>query len=164
MKFLASFLFLAIFTIHNSFAEQEIKQTNYFASLRSSETNVRSGPGPNYPIKWTYKLKSIPVRVINEYDNWNEIEDYEGQSGWISQNLTTKKRTLMVRINKSFTSMHSKNSEKSRIIYYLENNVVGEYLTCVDKWCELKIKNKKGWVLKSDLFGVDEEGSKVDEN
>lgn len=157
MKFLTSFLILVIFTIHNSFAEQEIKKTNYFASLRASETNVRSGPGPNYPIKFTYKLKSIPLRVINEYDNWNEIEDYEGQTGWISQNLMTKKRTLMVRISKPITSMHGKNNDKSRIVYNLENNVIGDYIVCVEKWCEMKINNKKGWVLKADLFGVDEE-------
>ncbi|MBU6339143.1 MAG: SH3 domain-containing protein [Rickettsiales bacterium] len=161
MKFLTSFLILVIFTIHNSFAEQEIKQTNYFASLRASETNVRSGPGQNYPIKFTYKLKSIPVRVINEYDNWDEIEDYEGQSGWVSQNLLTKKRMLMVRTSKAETVMYRKNSEKSRIIYNLENNVIGEYLACVEKWCEMKINNKKGWVLKADLFGVDVEKSAI---
>lgn len=152
---------LAIFTAaiflltHPCFAAKQIQEVNYFASLRSNETNVRSGPGQNYPIKFTYKLRSIPVRVISEYDNWNEIEDYEGQSGWVTQSLLTKKRTLMVRTTKSFINMHSKPNEKSRIIYRLENNVIGDYIKCEDDWCGAKIENKKGWVQKVDVFGSD---------
>lgn len=140
----------------NAFAAKQIQEVNYFVSLRSNETNVRAGPGQNYPIKFTYKMRGIPVRVISEYDNWNEIEDYEGQSGWVTQSLITKKRTLMVRTSKSFVNMHSKTNEKSRIIFRLENNVVGDYLKCVEDWCGVKINNKKGWVQKVDLFGGDE--------
>jgi SH3-like domain-containing protein len=146
------FLFL-VFLSSPSFAAKTINEVNYFSSLRSAETNVRAGPGQNYPIKFTYKLRGIPVRVISEYDNWNEIEDYEGQSGWVMQSLLTKKRTLMVRTSKSFVNMHSKNNEKSHIIFRLENNVIGDYLKCVDDWCGIKIENKKGWVMKGELFG-----------
>ncbi len=146
-----------------AFAAQKITEVNYFASLRSNETNVRAGPGQNYPVKFTFKMKEIPVRVISEYDNWYEIEDYEKDSGWVSQSLITKKRTLMVRTNKEFVNMHSKNSEKSRIIYRLENNVVGDYLKCMEGWCGVKINNKKGWVQKSSLFGVDDDNTELQE-
>jgi len=148
------FLFAAFFSF-KTFAAQQIQEVNYFASLRSNETNVRAGPGQNYPIKFTFKLREIPVRVISEYDNWLEIEDYEGQTGWVSQSLITKKRTLMVRTAKSFINMHGKNSDKSRIIFRLENNVVGDYIKCLEDWCGIKINNKKGWVQKSELFGAD---------
>jgi SH3-like domain-containing protein len=135
-------------------ASRIVEEVNYFASLRASETNVRAGPGSNYPIKFTYKLKGIPVRVISEYDNWSEIKDYEGQTGWVTQTLLTKKRTVMVRISKSFVDMHSKDTEKSRVIYHLENNVIGDYIKCDDGWCGVKIENKKGWVKKSNLWGI----------
>jgi SH3-like domain-containing protein len=149
-------LFLASFS--NSLASpREISSVDYFESLRSNETNVRSGPGQNYPIKFTFKLRGIPVRVINEYDNWSEIEDFEGQSGWVMQSLLTKKRTLLVQTTKSFINMYGKNNEKSRIIFRLENNVIGDYLKCVEDWCGIKINGKKGWVLKDDVFGSDNE-------
>ncbi len=151
------FLVTLFFLLHSTtFAAQKIQEVNYFASLRAEETNVRSGPGQNYPIKFTFKLRGIPVRVISEYDNWNEIQDYEGQSGWVTQSLLTKKRTLMVKTSKSFINMHSKNNEKSRIIFRLENNVIGDYLKCVEGWCGIKINGKKGWVSDADLFGGDE--------
>lgn len=134
-------------------AAKKVKEVDYFASLRSSETNVRSGPGVNYQVKFTYKLRKIPVRVISEYDNWNEIEDYEGQTGWISQSLITKKKTLMVRTKKDFVNMHAKANGKSEIIYRLENNVIGDYIKCKKDWCALKVKGKKGWVKKSYIWG-----------
>ncbi len=151
------FIFLPIFLLLSlkTFAAQQIQEVNYFASLRSNETNVRAGPGQNYPIKFTFKLREIPVRVISEYDNWLEIEDFEEQTGWVSQSLVTKKRTLMVRTKQSFVNMHGKNSEKSRIIFRLENNVIGEYIKCLEGWCGIKVNNKKGWVQKSNLFGSD---------
>lgn len=159
ITFLLSFFFLFSNT---AFAQRSISQVNYYASLRSSETNVRSGPGQNYPIKFTFKLRSIPVRVISEYDNWNEIEDYDGQTGWVTQSLLTKKRTLMVRTDKSFVNMHNKTNEKSRIIFRLENNVIGDHLKCSEGWCGIKIENKKGWVKEDELWGDEVEKIKAD--
>jgi len=138
-----------------SHAVQKINEVNYFASLRSNETNVRAGPGQNYPIKFIYKLKGIPVQVISEYDNWNEIKDYEGQSGWVMQSLITKKRTLMIRTTKGFVNLQKKNNEKSRIIFRLENNVIGDYLKCIERWCALEVSGKKGWVRDEEVFGAD---------
>ncbi len=150
--------FLTIFFLALPFpavASRTITEVNYFASLRSAETNVRAGPGQNYPIKFTFKLRGIPVRVVSEYDNWNEIEDFEGQSGWVTQSLLTKKRTLMVITTKKFVNMYRKNNENSRVIFHLENNVIGDYLGCSEGWCNIKINNKKGWVKSADLFGAD---------
>jgi SH3-like domain-containing protein len=58
-----------------------------------------------------------------------------------------------VRSAKTNIDMHSKNNEKSRILFRLENNVVLEYLSCDDVWCNVKIKNKKGWVKADEVYG-----------
>jgi SH3-like domain-containing protein len=150
------FLLFSLFLSDFCFAQKSVEEKNYFASLRTAETNVRAGPGQSYPVKFSFKAKSIPVKVISEYDNWNEIEDYEGQVGWVSQNLLTKKRFLIIRTKKELVNMHIKNNEKSRIVFYLENNAIGEYIKCADDWCALKINDKKGWVKKIDTFGSDD--------
>lgn len=152
IKFIRLLLPILLFSFAAS-ATLIIKEVDYFASMRSKETNVRSGPGQNYPIKFTFKMRGIPVHVINEYDNWSEIEDYEGHSGWVINALLTKKRTLMVRTSKGVINMYKKANEKSRIILKLENNVLGEYIECEGSWCKMKVKNKKGWVKKEDVFG-----------
>ena len=96
----------------------------------------------------------MPVHVISEYDNWSEIKDYEGQTGWIANSLITKKRTLLVRTDKDFINMHKKYNAKSSILYRLENNVVGNYLKCLDDWCAISVENKKGWVERNEVFGI----------
>ena len=148
--------FFMVFYIFSQdvFATQQIQEVDYFASLRSNETNIRSGPGSNYPIKFTFKLRNLPVRIVSEYDNWCEIEDYEGSRGWVAQNLITKKRHLMTFSKKNVIDIYAKKNETSKIIFHLENYVIGEYLKCEDTWCSLKINDKKGWVLASDLYGV----------
>jgi SH3-like domain-containing protein len=151
--FITFFAFLLFFK--NAFATQQIQEVNYFASLRSNETNIRSGPGSNYPVKFTFKLRDLPVKIVSEYDNWSEIEDYEGSRGWVAQNLITKKRHLMTFSKKNIVEMHTKKDTNSKIIFHLENYVIGEYLKCEDLWCALKINDKKGWVLSSDIYGAD---------
>lgn len=156
LRKMAKFLYFTIFLfaiIFDCFAVRQIEEKNYFASLRGSQTNVRAGPGPQYPVKFIFKARLVPIKVLSEYDNWNEIEDYEGQTGWVSQNLLTKKRSLMVLTSKEFINMHSKKNEKSRILYKLKNFVVGEYLGCEKDWCMIKISDKKGWVKSAEVFG-----------
>jgi len=153
-SFLTFFIVLYIFS-QDIFATQQIQEVDYFASLRSNETNIRSGPGSNYPIKFTFKLRNLPVRIVSEYDNWCEIEDYEGSRGWVAQNLITKKRHLMTFSKKNIIDIHVKKNETSKVIFHLENYVIGEYLKCEESWCALKIKDEKGWILSSDLYGVD---------
>lgn len=136
-------------------AVQEIQERDFFASLRASETNVRAGPGPQYPIKFTFKLRSIPVKIISEYDNWSEIKDYDGETGWVNQNLLTKKRTIMVKTAKTFINLHSAETEKSRVILRMENHVIAELIKCSGDWCGIKIEGKKGWVDRKEIWGVD---------
>lgn len=153
-SFLTFFITLYIFS-QDILATQQIQEVNYFASLRSNETNIRSGPGANYPIKFTFKLRNLPVKIVSEYDNWCEIEDYEGSRGWVAQNLITKKRHLMTFSKKNIIDIHTKKNEASKVIFHLENYVIGEYLKCEESWCAMKINDEKGWVLSSDLYGID---------
>lgn len=159
-------IFLSIFFIFSllsqAWATKQIQEVNYFSSLRANETNVRSGPGQNYPIKFTYKVKGVPVRVISEYDNWNEIEDYDGHTGWVTQSLLTKKRTLMVYSKKPTVELRRKKSFDAHLVYRLENFVIGEYVKCEDEWCIIKINGKKGWIEKADVFGVESQVKIID--
>ena len=146
--------FLSVLLSFKCLAEKQIvSEVNYFGSIRASEANVRSGPGGNYPIKFSFRYRSMPVKVVSEYDNWNEIEDFSGERGWISQSLISKKRSLMVVTKKKFITLYSKNDERSPALLYLENFVLGQYQGCVENWCQMKVENKKGWVKKDEVFG-----------
>ena len=67
-----------------------------FASLRSDEVNVRTGPGPRYPIDWVFKRKAMPVEIVAEFENWRKIRDWQGASGWVHQSLLSGKRSFII--------------------------------------------------------------------
>ncbi len=131
-------------------------ETSYFASLRANKTNVRSGPGNQYPVKFTFKLRGLPIKVVSEYDNWSEIQDYLGDTGWINQNLITKKREVIIKTKQNLVNLYEKSNQESKIILKLENNVVGSLVKCQLSWCNIKIASKNGWVLRDKIWGVDD--------
>src|SRR5258708_2086270 len=67
-----------------------------FASLRSDEVNVRTGPGTRYPVDWVFKRKAMPVEIVAEYENWRKIRDWQGASGWVHHSLLTGKRRFII--------------------------------------------------------------------
>ena len=68
-----------------------------FASLASSEVNVRTGPGKDYPIHWVYTRPGLPVRIVDEYDVWRLVEDPDGDKGWTHSSLLSLRRTVVVK-------------------------------------------------------------------
>jgi SH3-like domain-containing protein len=150
-------LLIAIIFFFLSFSNSQainLEERNYFASIKASKANIRSGPGKNYNIRFTYNMKNIPIKVTGRYDNWNEIEDFEGEKGWISQNLLSRKRTAIVKSKKSFINVYLAATIKSRIVIKLENKVVTKLVGCKKSWCKIEVAGKKGWVLKQHIWGT----------
>ena len=62
-------LFFSIFIFTNSFAD-----SINFLSLKNNEVNLRKGPSFEYPIKFIYKKKYLPVVIIDESETWRKIK------------------------------------------------------------------------------------------
>ena len=77
-KILILFLLIFIFPT-NIFASEN----NYFLMLKNKEVNVRYGPGFDYPIKYIYKKKYLPIKVIDKKENFRRIIDFKNNNGWI---------------------------------------------------------------------------------
>ena len=50
-------------------------EKSYFLSLKNNKVNVRYGPGFDYPIKFIYKKKLLPVKIIDKKENFRRIID-----------------------------------------------------------------------------------------
>ena len=74
------FLFLTFFCIFFPFyvLSQEI-----FLSLKKSKVNVRYGPSFESPVKYIYNKLHLPIKQIDEKENWRRIIDFKNNSGWI---------------------------------------------------------------------------------
>jgi len=125
-----------------------------FASLRSDQVNVRTGPGTRYPVDWEFKRKGMPVEIVAEYENWRKIRDWQGASGWVHQSLLAGKRGFI--IPTKAVSLHRTPATSAEVVAKLEPEVMGEIRSCSGDWCRVKVSGNgvSGWLERTDFWGV----------
>ncbi len=126
-----------------------------YISLKSDDANIRVGPSKNYPIEIKYIKKNYPLKVLDEYEEWRKVEDFNRNTGWIHKSLISGIRTGIVLSN---------DSKKIKLFNTLDGNVIGEigngnivFLEkCKIDWCLVSIGNFEGWMDKNYIWGVKE--------
>ena len=66
-----------------NFKLQSLNAEEKFLSLKKNKTNVRYGPGLDYPIKYIYRKINLPVKQIDKKENWRRVIFLDNNSGWI---------------------------------------------------------------------------------
>ena len=125
-------------------------ENNYFLSLKNKKVNVRYGPGFDYPIKYIYKRKFLPVEVIDKKENFRRIIDFKKNSGWIHISQLKKGNSLIVIEDKI---LFSKSSKFSRPIAKLEKGRLLIVKKCKNNWCKIKTDRFKGWIKADHVWG-----------
>src|SRR6266702_3841215 len=123
-----------------------------FASLKADEVNVRTGPGPRYPVDWVFKSRNMPVEIVAEYENWRKIRDWQGTSGWVRENLLTGKRGFVIPAKPA--SLHKSPAPSAEVVAKLEPEVTGEIRSCAGDWCRVKVAGVSGWIERTAMWGV----------
>ncbi len=124
-----------------------------YVSLKVSEANMRRGPSLEHKIDWVYKRKNLPIKIIGEFGHWRQVQDFEGQTGWMFKSLFSGKRYVIV--IQEETLLRNKNNFKGLGKAVLKKNVIAKAKKCDLSWCFIEIKKLRGWVLKSDIWGVE---------
>lgn len=145
------FIFIILFFIfvNNGFAKGSV-----YMSLKSNKVNLRGGPNKDFPLLYIYRLKSMPVKVVGEYDKWYKVIDKDGDSGWISEHLLSKTRTIITL--DEIQILYSNYNKEAYPIYRVQKNVIAKLLKCKENRCKIKINKIKGWLDKSSIWGYDE--------
>lgn len=124
-----------------------------YVSLRASEVNARRGPGLDYRIDWVFQRAGLPVRVIDEYENWRRIADSDDARGWVYHSLLTAHRSALVMDPE--VALRADPSDDAPVKARAEQGVVASLRQCQPDWCELEVTRYRGWVRKTALWGVD---------
>ncbi len=124
-------------------------------SIRADNINARSGPGTKYPIEWIYKQRGAPLEIINEYELWRQVRDWEGSVSWIHKTCLTGRRFIKV-ITPGENNIYNSDDYDSRVIAKVEDGVIGEIKKCPKKsdFCLIKFETIEGWLPRKNLFGV----------
>ncbi len=124
-----------------------------FVSLGKDEIFARTGPSLNYPIRWVYKRRGLPVEIIMEYDTWRQIRDVDGGTAWVHQAMLSGHRTVAIK-NKKGVLLRVSADDASSPVVQLDQWVIAGLESCSGKWCRIEISGFKGWAPRSDLWGV----------
>ena len=123
-----------------------------FVSLKASEGNARRGPGLSHRIDWVFRHRDMPLLITAEFENWRRVEDRDGQGGWIHYTLLSGVRTVTV--TAELAELHDSPEADSPVTAKADAGVIGRLGTCQPDWCRIAAGGEKGWVRKSDIWGV----------
>ena len=124
-----------------------------FISIKevTNKANLRKGPGDWYPIKWQINTPSLPLKILEKGEYFDKVELHDGTQGWLSKILTSGKKNLIVIKNTNLVDSYGKIKAK-----VLKDNIIKEYncdLENKPQLCRVKVKNVKGYIKKSYLWG-----------
>ena len=138
------FLCISILSIQFINAEEK------FISLKKNKTNVRYGPGIDYPIKYIYRKINLPVKQIDKKENWRRVIFLDNNSGWIhwsqlkpSNSIITIEETILFKKPSNFSKPFAK-LDKWRLLVVRK---------CENDWCNITTGDYTGWIKVKNVWG-----------
>ncbi len=125
---------------------------NYYLMLKNSKVNVRMGPGLDYPVKFIYKKKYLPVKIIDKKENFRKVIDHKKNSGWIHISQLKKVNSIIVL---SSRILFKKPTFYSKPIANIERGKLLVLAKCKKNWCKVSSQNYSGWINMDNVWGKD---------
>ena len=125
---------------------------NIYLVTKYDEVNLRNGPGLNKLVLFKILKKGYPVKVLEEFESWYKIIDYQKREGWISKTQLTK--TLYGIIVKKDRIYKFPNMQSKQLALAKENYIL-KILKCKKDWCKIEDTQVTGWIKKESLWGID---------
>ena len=140
-------LFIALFFTNMLSANEN----SYYLILKNNEVNVRYGPGFDYPIKYVYKKKNLPIKVIDKKENFRRIIDFKKNGGWIHTSQLKKGKSLILLKDQI---LFSKPTRYSKPIIKISKGRLLLVKKCKKKWCKVKTEDYLGWIITNNIWGT----------
>ena len=122
-----------------------------FLSLKKNKVNVRYGPSFESPIKFVYKKINLPIKQIDQKENFRRIIDFKNNSGWIHVSQLKQVNSLIPLNDKI---LFKKPSIFSKPIAKVKRGRVLVIQKCNNNWCKIISGDFKGWVKKVNIWGL----------
>jgi len=126
------------------------EENNYYLVLKNNKVNVRYGPGFDYPIKFIYKKKNLPIRVIDKEENFRRIIDFKNNSGWIHTSQLKKGKAFILLEDQI---LFTKPTKYSKPVLKISKGRLLVVKKCKKIWCSVKTENYTGWIKNENVWG-----------
>ena len=125
-------------------------ENSHYLILKYNEVNVRYGPGRDYPIKYVYKKKNLPIKIIDKKENFRRIIDFKKNSGWIHISQLKKGKSFILLEDQL---LFSKPTKYSKPILKIAKGRLLLIKKCKKKWCKVKTEKYIGWIKAINVWG-----------
>jgi SH3-like domain-containing protein len=105
-----------------------------------------------YPIEWVFTRRGLPVEVIDEFETWRRIRDWQGSEGWVHQTMLSGQRGAMV--IGADRLLRRAPEPGAPAIAEVQAQVVGRLHHCRDAWCLIEAKGYEGWLRRTEIYGA----------
>ena len=136
--------FIFIF-LNNAYSSE-----SFFLMLKNSKVNVRYGPSFDYPIKFIYKKKFLPVEIIDKKENFRRIIGHKKNRGWIHISQLQKVKSA---ITLNDINIFKKPSKFSKPVVKAKTGRLLLLKKCEKSWCKIETGRYLGWVEVRNLWG-----------
>ena len=147
----SSFFFIFFYCFLFNFSIAIANDNINFLSLKNEKVNLRTGPSFNHPIKLIYNKKYLPVIILDKFETWREIKDFENNSGWIHVSQLSKKKSA-INIKKN-SILYKSSTIYSQPIAKLKIGRLVLLNKCKKNWCKISSGKFDGWIFKNSLWG-----------
>ena len=147
MKISFYILFITFFFINIVSANEN----DYYLILKNNKVNVRYGPGFNYQIKYIYKKKNLPIKVIDKKENFRRIIDFKKNSGWIHISQLKKGKSIILLEDQI---LFKKPTKYSKPLFKIAKGRLLLVKKCKKKWCKVKTEDYLGWIITNNIWGA----------
>jgi SH3-like domain-containing protein len=127
------------------------EENNYYLLLKNNKVNVRYGPGFDYPIKFVYKKKNLPIRIIDKKENFRRIIDFKNNSGWIHASQLKKGEAFILLEDQI---LFKKPTKYSKPVLKIAKGRLLVVKKCKETWCRVKTENYTGWIKSEKVWGT----------
>ncbi len=124
----------------------------YFLMLKYNKVNVRYGPSKDDQIKFIYKKKNLPLKIIDKKENFRKFIDHKNNSGWIHISQLKSVKSLVMLKDKI---MFKKNSSFSKPLVKLAKGKLVLIKKCKIDWCKVSANQHVGWLSTNNVWGKD---------
>lgn len=125
-----------------------------FVSLKSDDVNLRIGSSTIFPIILKYNSLNLPVEIIEEFENWRKIKDIQSNIGWVHKNLLKGERFAVINLISPNIVANVYSRPEGKLTGKIGNYNIVKILSCLLDWCNISIKNNKGWIRKKNIWGI----------
>lgn len=118
-----------------------------YESVKNDGVNIRAGASEKDEVVWEV-FKDFPLQVMQRKGNWSQIKDFEGDTGWISSALLSKKQTVIVKVQ--IANLRSGPGQNFEPVATVKSGVVFDLVKREGDWLQLKhADGTEGWIFST---------------